>query len=103
MFQVVLLNHVTWKPLLELYLEPVIKENYLNKVYEERVIQPKVSNKNTNFYDKHIRKSCLKGFYTGCLYFSPPQNRIVNVNNKIDIYSGRKIGTANKYKNRKEE
>ncbi|KAF3426059.1 hypothetical protein E2986_13246 [Frieseomelitta varia] len=43
---VVLLNHVTWKSLLQLYLEPVISENYLNKVYEERVIQSKFSNKN---------------------------------------------------------
>ncbi|XP_076753057.1 WD repeat-containing protein WRAP73 [Xylocopa sonorina] len=51
---IVLLNHVTWKPLLQLYLEPIIKENYLNKVYEERVIQSKLSNKNTNFYNKHI-------------------------------------------------
>ncbi|CAL7943552.1 unnamed protein product [Xylocopa violacea] len=51
---IVLLNHVTWKPLLQLYLEPIIKENYLNKVYEERVIQSKLSNKSTNLYDKHI-------------------------------------------------
>ncbi|XP_017789957.1 PREDICTED: WD repeat-containing protein WRAP73-like [Habropoda laboriosa] len=40
---IVLLNHVTWKSFLQLYLEPVIKENYLNKVYEERIIQPKLS------------------------------------------------------------
>ncbi|CAK9809065.1 hypothetical protein ANTQUA_LOCUS5866 [Anthophora quadrimaculata] len=51
---IVLLNHVTWKPLLQLYLEPVIKENYLNKVYEERVIQTKLFSKNTNLYNKHI-------------------------------------------------
>ncbi|XP_054015028.1 WD repeat-containing protein WRAP73-like [Hylaeus anthracinus] len=51
---IVLLNHVTWKPLLQLYLDPVIKENYLNKVYEERVIQPKLSSKNISLYDKHI-------------------------------------------------
>ena len=55
-FQIVLLNHVTWKSLLQLYLEPVISENYLNKVYEERVIQSKFSNKNANYYDKHICK-----------------------------------------------
>ncbi|XP_076247467.1 WD repeat-containing protein WRAP73 isoform X1 [Calliopsis andreniformis] len=48
---IVLLNHVTWKPMLQLYLDPVIKENYLNKVYEERIIQTKPSSKNTN---KHI-------------------------------------------------
>ncbi|KAK1132278.1 hypothetical protein K0M31_016398 [Melipona bicolor] len=51
---IVLLNHVTWKSLLQLYLEPVIGENYLNKVYEERVIQSKFSNKNASYYDKHI-------------------------------------------------
>ncbi|CAK9832703.1 hypothetical protein ANTRET_LOCUS9495 [Anthophora retusa] len=51
---IVLLNHVTWKPFLQLYLEPVIKENYLNKVYEERVIQTKLFSKNTNLYNKHI-------------------------------------------------
>ncbi|XP_017876608.1 WD repeat-containing protein WRAP73-like [Ceratina calcarata] len=51
---IVLLNHVTWKPLAKLYLEPVIKENYLNKVYEERIIQSKLSAKNTNCYDKHV-------------------------------------------------
>lgn len=51
---IVLLNHVTWTSLSELYLEPVIKENYLNKVYEERTIQSKLSVKNTNFYDKHV-------------------------------------------------
>ncbi|XP_071858154.1 WD repeat-containing protein WRAP73 isoform X2 [Bombus fervidus] len=51
---ILLLNHVTWKPLLQLYLEPVIQENYLNKVYEERIIQPKFSNKNTSYYDRHV-------------------------------------------------
>ncbi|XP_006612472.1 WD repeat-containing protein WRAP73-like isoform X2 [Apis dorsata] len=51
---IVLLNHVTWKPLLHLYLEPIIKENYLNKVYEERIIQLNFSNKNTNYYNKYI-------------------------------------------------
>ncbi|XP_017757334.1 PREDICTED: uncharacterized protein LOC108548750 [Eufriesea mexicana] len=50
---IVLLNHVTWKPLLQLCLEPIIKENYLNKVYEERIIQSKFSNKNTTCYNKH--------------------------------------------------
>ncbi|XP_029040069.1 WD repeat-containing protein WRAP73-like [Osmia bicornis bicornis] len=48
---VVLLNHVTWKPLLQLYLDPVIKENYLNKVYKDVIVQ---TNKNISFYDKHI-------------------------------------------------
>ncbi|XP_068968013.1 WD repeat-containing protein WRAP73-like isoform X2 [Bombus flavifrons] len=52
--KILLLNHVTWKPLLQLYLEPVIQENYLNKVYEERIIQPKFSNKNTRYYDRHV-------------------------------------------------
>ncbi|XP_026299062.1 WD repeat-containing protein WRAP73 isoform X2 [Apis mellifera] len=51
---IVLLNHVTWKPLLHLYLEPIIKENYLNKVYEERIIQLNFSNKSTNYYNKYI-------------------------------------------------
>ncbi|XP_076630891.1 WD repeat-containing protein WRAP73 isoform X2 [Colletes latitarsis] len=51
---ITLLNYVTWKPLLQLYLDPVIKENYLNKVYEERVIQTKFSNTNTSLYNKHI-------------------------------------------------
>ncbi|XP_076167676.1 WD repeat-containing protein WRAP73 [Ptiloglossa arizonensis] len=52
---IILLNHVTWKPLLQLYLDPVIKENYLNKVYEERIIHPKLSSaKNTSSYNKHI-------------------------------------------------
>lgn len=51
--QIVLLNHVTWKPLLQLYLDPVIKENYLNKVYKDIIVQ---TNKNISFYDKHTRK-----------------------------------------------
>ncbi|XP_031830942.2 WD repeat-containing protein WRAP73 isoform X1 [Nomia melanderi] len=51
---IVLLNHVTWKPLLQLYLDPIIKENYLHKVYEERIIQTKQSSKNTSFYNKHV-------------------------------------------------
>ncbi|XP_031830945.2 WD repeat-containing protein WRAP73 isoform X3 [Nomia melanderi] len=52
--KIVLLNHVTWKPLLQLYLDPIIKENYLHKVYEERIIQTKQSSKNTSFYNKHV-------------------------------------------------
>ncbi|XP_012148487.2 WD repeat-containing protein WRAP73 isoform X1 [Megachile rotundata] len=47
---IILLNHVTWKPLLQLYLDPVIKENYLNKVYKDVTVQ---SNKNS-LYDKHV-------------------------------------------------
>ncbi|XP_078039397.1 WD repeat-containing protein WRAP73 isoform X1 [Augochlora pura] len=51
---IVLLNHVTWKPLLQLHLDPIIKENYLHKVYEERIIQTKLSNKFTSLHNKRI-------------------------------------------------
>ncbi|KAK2584059.1 hypothetical protein KPH14_006507 [Odynerus spinipes] len=52
-----LLNCVTWHPILQLYLEPVISENnYLNKVYKEHIIHPKNSVKSSNLYSKHILK-----------------------------------------------
>jgi len=44
--QVVLLNYITWQPLLKLYMDPVIREcNYLTKVYKECTDSEKVSNK----------------------------------------------------------
>ncbi|EZA56444.1 WD repeat-containing protein [Ooceraea biroi] len=43
---VVLLNYITWKPLSQLYLDPVIREcNYLTKVYKECVDPKKICNK----------------------------------------------------------
>ncbi|XP_046816933.1 WD repeat-containing protein WRAP73-like isoform X2 [Vespa crabro] len=51
---IVVLNHVTWDPILQLYLEPVISENnYLNKVYKECVIQSKNSVKSSILNSKH--------------------------------------------------
>lgn len=52
---IVLLNCVTWHPILQLYLEPVISENnYLNKVYKECIIHTKSSIKSPAMYSKHI-------------------------------------------------
>ncbi|XP_012220138.2 WD repeat-containing protein WRAP73-like [Linepithema humile] len=43
---VVLLNYITWKPLSQLYLDPVIREcNYLTKVYKEYADSEKASDK----------------------------------------------------------
>ncbi|XP_015171800.1 PREDICTED: WD repeat-containing protein WRAP73-like [Polistes dominula] len=51
---IVVLNHITWDPILQLYLEPVISENnYLNKVYKECVVHSKHSVKPSILCSKH--------------------------------------------------
>ncbi|XP_024937280.1 WD repeat-containing protein WRAP73 [Cephus cinctus] len=52
---VVLINYVTWKPLLELYLNSIINESdYMNKVYKECIIQIRDSNKYSSVNGKHL-------------------------------------------------
>ncbi|XP_076661539.1 WD repeat-containing protein WRAP73 [Halictus rubicundus] len=73
----VLLNHVTWKPLLQLHLDPIIQENYLHKVYEERVIQTKLTNKITSSQNKRIlEEKCER-----------PINIKIGKNDDIDRFS----------------
>ncbi|XP_066603130.1 WD repeat-containing protein WRAP73-like isoform X2 [Prorops nasuta] len=52
---VTLLNNITWKPLLSLYLDPVIRENnFLNKVYLEKTVNTNTSNGINVIYNKHV-------------------------------------------------
>ncbi|XP_046611077.1 WD repeat-containing protein WRAP73-like [Neodiprion virginianus] len=52
---IVLLNYLTWKPLLSLYHDPIIRENnYRTKVYKECVMQVKDSNKQPSLHNRHI-------------------------------------------------
>ncbi|XP_076282253.1 WD repeat-containing protein WRAP73 isoform X2 [Lasioglossum baleicum] len=77
LYKIVLLNHVTWKPLLQLHLDPIIKENYLHKVYEERVIQTKLSNKITSSQSKRVlEEKCER-----------PINIKIGKNDDIDRFS----------------
>ncbi|KAG7205861.1 hypothetical protein KM043_007794 [Ampulex compressa] len=46
---IILLNHATWTPLLQLYLDPIIRDNnYLNKVYKEHLVESIRSGKRTS-------------------------------------------------------
>ncbi|XP_072753598.1 WD repeat-containing protein WRAP73 isoform X1 [Anoplolepis gracilipes] len=52
---IILLNYVTWKPLSQLYLDPVIREsNYLTKVYKECADLEKTSNKRFASCEEYI-------------------------------------------------
>ncbi|KAH0955637.1 hypothetical protein HN011_000689 [Eciton burchellii] len=52
---IVLLNYITWEPLSQLYLDPVIREcNYLTKVYKEYINPEKTSNKRLTSWEKYI-------------------------------------------------
>ncbi|XP_011505529.1 PREDICTED: WD repeat-containing protein WRAP73-like [Ceratosolen solmsi marchali] len=61
---IVLLNCLTWSPLLQLRLEPVIKAgNYLTRIFKESIVKvSKDSNKSTDktsiCYDRHISEVC---------------------------------------------
>ncbi|XP_050445622.1 WD repeat-containing protein WRAP73-like isoform X1 [Cataglyphis hispanica] len=52
---IILLNYITWKPLLKLYLDPVIREcNYLTKVYKECTDLEKSSDKRFASCDEYV-------------------------------------------------
>lgn len=55
--QIVLLNYITWMPLSQLYLDPVIREyNYLTKVHKECTESGKNSSKCIVSCNERVRK-----------------------------------------------